>query len=89
MTALKPRRPPQTTACSRKPASRIFQGISWNVLRPDFGFAKRVGWSDMTNPLFERLPPRERSLALAASQQVALIDAVICPSCEWRKFQCS
>lgn len=41
MTALSPRRPPQTTARSRKPASRIFQGVSWNLSRPDFGFAKK------------------------------------------------
>ena len=52
----------------RKPASRIFQGISWNVSRPDFGFAKRVGWSDVTKA-FEGYFRRERSLALAASQR--------------------
>jgi hypothetical protein len=69
MTALKPRRPPQTIARSRKPASRIFQGVSWNVLRPDFDFAKRVGLVGCDKALIWKVSSEKRSLALAASQR--------------------
>jgi hypothetical protein len=89
MNALKPRRPPQTIARCRKPASRIFQGVSWNVLRPDFGFAMRWVWSDATKPLFGRLLSERAFAGFGGEPALALIDAVMCPSCEWRKFQCS
>jgi hypothetical protein len=53
MTPLSPDSRGKTIARSRKPGSRIFQGICWSVSRPDFGFAEVCARPDVTKPLFE------------------------------------
>ena len=53
-----------------KPDSRIFQGVSWNVSRPERSWfhGKQRDWSDATNDLLGKLLPRMCPLALAASR---------------------
>src|SRR5215469_16476903 len=68
--------PPQAFKCSSKPDSRIFQGISWSVSRPNLLSRRAVEGVRVTS--------LRASAGDGGEPATALIDAVMCPSCEWR-----
>jgi hypothetical protein len=68
--------PLQALMRCRKPDSRVFHGVSWSVSRPTLVWRKAVR---------RRKVAPGRAFAGAGGEPVtALIDAVMCPSCERR-----
>jgi len=72
--------PPQAFTRSRKPDSRIFQGISWSVSRR----GRRCRDAGDKKALFCKVASERAFAGNCGEPAIALIDVVMCSSCEWR-----